>query len=184
MGTSINQASPNTPGWKAVARCYTDAQIPINQTSAEIWRAAVTESPSLKQQLSSAVVEKCLEIASRRPSKDQALSEVKRLNQLKENSIIGELAKRAVIASSVGNFRESPAAALFRQLTDYFVSRDIPGYVGERFRCKNISDLRAFKSALARSVVEKVSRIETATSQQNPTWAQKLSAIVEGLKRP
>src|SRR5215216_4472358 len=113
MGTSVNQPSPNTGGWRAVSACYSTENISVERTALEIWRAASKQ----------------------------------------DNTLVGEFAKRMLMVKASGGAPgDTPIAALFRQLTDYYVSRDVPGFVGANFRCKTISELRHFKQQIADAV--------------------------------
>jgi hypothetical protein len=184
MGTSVNQGSPKTAGWTSVSRCYTDPRVPVAQTTAEIWRAAINQGPSLTSQLNSKLVEHCLEIGKSKPARSEIMAQVKSLNNLKDNTIVGEFAKRALISTAIGGYNESVATNLFKQLTDYYVARDIPGYVGSDYRCKTVSELRDFKSQLTSSVSAKVKTLEQKAIASKQNWSQTVTTILEGLKRP
>ena len=178
MGTSVNQRSPNTGGWRSVATCYTNENVSLERTASEIWRAAATQDNEISNQLGSEVVTKCAAAATRGFSEAEALAEVERLSALKQNNLIGEFAKRALLIKAAGGHRdESFTAVLFRQITNYLVSRDISGYVGPNSRCRTAADARAFKLQLADVVARKISEIERRGDFQSLSWPEVCQSV-------
>jgi hypothetical protein len=102
----------------------------------------------------------------------------------KENSIVGEFAKRAFLLKSAGAHKdESPAAVFFRQLTDYYVSRDIPGYVGPAYRCKTVAQLRALKQKISDEVAAKIGRVEGRFKLSSKRWKEVYPLILQRLQQ-
>jgi len=183
MGTSVNQPSKPTANWNAVAHCYRDPRIPIDQTTIAIWRAATSAGSTIGEQMHSNVIESCLSTAEKRPTREAALQEINHLNTLNQNSIVAEFAKRTLLISSVSKEPISPLSTFFRQVTEYLVSRDLPGFVGPEYRCKTVSEIREFKGKIATSVAEKVQRIESNLSSKQ-AWPEKVKAVIEKLQKP
>ena len=160
MGTSVSQPSPKTAGWNSVATCYRDAAVPDERVATEIWRAAIKQDSAIYEQLISPTVEACLTISDKALTPADTVKAIQRVRGGKGNTLLGELAKRVAIVKAGGGFpKESAAAVLFRQITDYLVSRDIAGYIGPSYRFKNIADIRAFKQKVGNVVAEKISQV-------------------------
>ena len=183
MGTSINQGSPDTTGWTVVAACYDNDAFSTEQTAMEIWRAATAQNATFVRQLKSEVVRMFVEqkVAAR-----QSPAEVgDRVAPRKENTITSELAKRsALITEARGYGHESPIAGLFRQLTDYFVARDISGHVGPEHRCKTFAEVRAFKRQLGEIVSAKVRVAEIEHRLSTRRWSESVPILLNTLTRP
>jgi hypothetical protein len=183
MGTSVNQASPKTSGWKAVSICYTH-EIPIDRTVTEIWRAASKQDNSLFEQLGSRLVSECVKASYQDLNQRSLATTIQQLNALKQNSVIGEFAKRALTIRALAAPRqESVATILFRQLTGYFISRDIPGFVGPGYRCKTVAEVTRFKDQLANAVAAKVGQIERRENLSSKPWNEAYRIILENLRR-
>lgn len=183
MGTSVSQPSPRTAGWNAVAACYSDPAVPVERAATEIWRAAVKQDTTIPDQLLSPLVDACLAISEKASTPIEAAQAIHVAGRANNNSLIGELAKRAAIAKAAGGFRnESATAVLFRHITDYLVSRDIAGYVGPAYRCKNIQDIRTFKRSIADVVSARVSQIEH-DKRSGRDWTTSSVAILNHLQK-
>lgn len=184
MGTSVSHRSPDTTGWKAVAACYKFANIPPERTATEIWRAA-SRDHALTEQLASPSVAACVERGLATADRAEASRSIRELSLAKENTIVGEFAKRALLVKSAGGHpNESHATVLFRQLTDYYVARDIAGYVGANYRCKTVSELRSFKKSISDLVAKKVQTIERQERLENRSWTQAYPVILRRLQQP
>jgi len=88
------------------------------------------------------------------------------------SSVVVEFAKRA---APLAFGTSDPAhlswrTAVFSQLTDYFVSRDAPGYVGPNGRFANVTELAAFKKTLRQHVTNAV-RSLTMDPKTQKQWA-------------
>ena len=183
MGTSVNQASPKTSGWRAVSVCYVQ-EIPIERTVTEIWRAASKQDNSLFEQLGSRLVSECVKASSQDLNQRSLAATIQQLNTLKQNSLVGEFAKRALaIRALVGSTQESLATILFRQLTSYFISRDIPGFVGPGYRCKTTAEVTKFKDQLTKAVAAKVGQIERRENLSSKPWNEAYRIILENLRQ-
>src|SRR6266481_5011039 len=136
MGTSVNQPSPRTVGWNAVRAVYTHSEIPPARVATEVWRAVQGEGSFVKT-LTSPGMFACYEMIHAAKSAEEAMSGLtKHAREYRDNSIIAEFARRAVPAAFSMPIPAAAAwrAGLFAQLTDYLVSRDVPGYAGDTGR--------------------------------------------------
>lgn len=183
MGTSVSHPSPKTVGWKVVATCYKHAGIPIARTAVEVWLAAANEGSNLYQQLGSKLVRECVEAAARPISPATAAAKIQQLALAKENSIVGEFAKRALMIKAAGGYpREAAATVLFRQLTDYFVARDLPGNIGANYRCKTVAEQRALKEGITNAVAKKAETIVQTRQLASKNWSEVYPVILKGLQ--
>ena len=153
MGTSVNHSSPRTTGWTAVAAGYTHKHIPPERIATEVWRAAQSEI-GFVDTLSSPVMFSCYNAVRDAPTMDAAMGALDNaIRKSGNNSVVVEFAKRAVpLAFDKAVAHISWRANLFSQLTDYFVSRDAPGYVGPNGRFANVTELADFKKTLRQHV--------------------------------
>src|SRR5437763_9858401 len=114
MGTSVNQRSPNTTGWRAVSACYTGEAVSVDRTATEIWRAATKQSDVLSEQLGSGVVAVCVEAANAGATLEAAARTIDQVNLEKQNNVVGEFAKRMLMTKAAGGAPgDTPTAALF-----------------------------------------------------------------------
>jgi hypothetical protein len=152
MGTSVNQRSPDTASWRAVAAAYVNP-IPIPRVVAEIWRAAQHDpSTDWTALLSSSGVAACYEVSRAAVGATEGLQQASRaIAHAHTSSLAADLAKRA-LAVSLTNPHISFGQALLSQATDYLVSRDLPSYVGPGYRNANAARAVEFKSAVSRQV--------------------------------
>lgn len=183
MGTSVNQRSPNTGGWRSVSACYTNENVSVDRTALEVWRAAGTQDETIAEQLGSEVVAHCAAAASRPMSQDKAVAEVERLTNSKQNHLIGEFAKQALLIKAAGGHpEESFGSVLFRQITNYLVARDISGYVGSEYRCKTVQDVRGLKSNIADVVARKVQAVERREQLGSRSWDEVYPVLLRHIR--
>lgn len=147
MGTSISQYSKRTPNWRPVFKCYENDKIPEYRAINEVWRASENDEVPISSHLKSEVIYHCYEAVKNSDSIPEA---VQKLNQSilnnKNNSIISEFAKRAIpLAFQSKNPSSQWINSFFSEVTNYFVSRDTSGFVGDKYRNKNVNELIAFK---------------------------------------
>lgn len=160
MGTSINQRSPRTVGWSVVAAAYAREDVPTDRLVQEIWRAAANQpSGDLAKDLEAPLITEIARIASTGGSRAEAVDRAARTAAFSgRNSLAADLAQRA-LAQSFGEQGDRVAAftrSLFSQAGDYLVSRDLPGYVGEQARARNVSDAIALKREIRAEIGRRV----------------------------
>lgn len=187
MGTSVNQRSPRTGPWDAVAAAYRNGSIPLDRTLQLVWRAALREPGcNVKELLISDGVMTCLEAALHYRTPAEALTGARaQLAERKSMSFIASIARRAAALSCQA---DDPAAAfaanLFVQMTDYFVSRDLPSYVGAPYRNKGVSDAMEFKDRLRGMTCELLMPIATSpTLRATEAWEAYVSTALKLLAR-
>jgi hypothetical protein len=150
----------------------------------EVWRAALKQDTSLLDQLGSTPVVECILAASQPLTKEGTLHKLEQLASLKGNSVVAEFAQRALLIKASGGYAaETPASVLFRQLTDYLVSRDIAGYVGRDFRCKTVAEVRALKEQIGEVIARKIQAVESQQALASKPWAEACPIILRHLQQ-
>ena len=184
MGTSINQRSPNTLPWNAATVAYQNPQVPTDRIPSLIWRAAQNQNKALKEALSNPAIFACQQAV--RTSKT-ALEAIRKTNKSilkgKNNSIFVELGKRAISQSYLGkNPVNDWRSNFFSEVTNYMVSRDIPGYLGPSYRNKNISDQIRLKNEIRSAVQKTTSRISDEPKTQ-AAWKTFVQSTLKALTK-
>lgn len=187
MGTSLNQPSPNETNWKPVLPGYTYENVPVERIIADIWRAVENDPQPLSRAVESEALYLCMEAVGRSDSIPQAIRNVTAaVTASGQNSIAAELAKRAIPTAFKADM---PArewrAALFSELTDYLVSRDVAGYVGPRYRNKSVGELLEFKQEVKTRVRDLVRGIdmETRSPEEWGSFVREAIATIRGGRR-
>ena len=107
---------------------------------------------------------------------------VKMISEEKNASLFMEVAKRAV-GQSVGKRDQASefVSNLFREATNYFVSRDLSGHLGSE-RIKNVKEMVGFKSELINTVGTSIGKLEQAPNSYKE-WAVLIERIAEKLSK-
>jgi hypothetical protein len=184
MGTSVNHPSPRTTSWRAAAVGYQYPDVPVQRVVSEVWRAAGTQEYSIPVAIEAEPLFRCHEIVRSSHSASEALGKMSAaLLQSKDNSIVVELARRAIPSAFTS---DSPTrewrARLFGQLTEYLVSRDVPGYVGASFRNKSVKELGEFKAAIGNEVLGTIRKLpsEPKNASQWRSFVKKAAKHLSG----
>lgn len=156
--------------------------MPFQRVIQEIWRASQSQPNPLTQYLSGPSIFLCYQAVKESENSSQAISRTRQaLFETKANSVVTELARRAAIqAFHSDKPHEAWRAALFSQVTDYLVSRDVSGYVGDRFRNRTIPDIIEFKATLLNQVREIVSGIRDDPGSPE-SWSRFVQSAVSAL---
>jgi hypothetical protein len=182
VGTSISQRSPNTPSWRAVQATYR-AAVPVDRVTQEVWRAASHDvAAGWQQLLASPAVFQCYVLAASADNGPAAVARASRaLSQSSVSTVGTELAKRAV-ALSAGHPdpQERFAQALFRQATDYIVSRDLAGFIGPRYRNATVADSTEFKGRVGEHVGRVVRAVGVPEGADG--WPSYVQAVITALR--
>lgn len=185
MGTSISHSSPRSSQWKPVHVCYINDKIPEDRVIQEIWRAAdnPNESVQWSTEMKSEIIYNCFETIKSSSNIEEALNKFNTEIQVtKKNSIVAEFAKRA-IPSAFQN--ENPTVGwinrFFSEVTNYIVSRDTSGFVGENYRNKTVKDLEGFKQRLNTSLNQMLGS-EKTNIISSKEWDKFIDKTVSKLK--
>lgn len=183
MGTSISQPSPRTTNWKPVHAGYQNKFIPENRIINEIWRASENEQIPVSKDLKSEAIFNCYTAVKSSKNIEQAIQKFSSsILQNKSNSIIAEFAKRAIPAAFQSNQPANNwASRFFAEVTNYIISRDTSGFVGDKCRSKTVSELVRFKKNILEKVTTVVSS-EIKTIKNRNEWNAFVDKSINKLK--
>jgi hypothetical protein len=137
--------------------------VTVDRLVQEVWRAAQSEEEAdWRTLLKSPGVTFCLDASAVAQTPEQALSSAEReIGRARQSSIAAGVAKRALVQGFLirDDARRGFAEALFSEATNYLVSRDLAGYVGEHFRNRRVSDAIEFKESIRSHVRQEVSML-------------------------
>lgn len=183
MGTSISQSSPRNTNWSPVHAGYRSKDIPEERIVREIWRAFDNEVVPISTTLKEEVFYDCYNTIKGADNAEQAVQSFDSvLMEKKHNSMVAEFSKRALALSF---FSGDPVAnwktALFVQVTDYVISRDISGFVGDKYRNKTIGDVIRFKDSIALSI-DSIVRTDQLEINSKRDWNSFVERTIKKLK--
>lgn len=183
MGTSISHPSKRTPNWRPVFKCYENERIPEFRTINEVWRASENEDKPISLQLKSESIYNCYEAVK---NSNSIVEAIQKFNQSilknKNNSIISEFAKRAIpMAFQSSSPTNQWINSFFSEVTNYIVSRDTSGFVGENYRNKNVNELITFKKNISSRVNQILGSDEKGINSHS-SWNSYVNSTIEKLK--
>ncbi len=186
MGTSISQPSPRSSNWKRVFVCYENNTLPDSRIMNEIWRASETSekgSSPLSSEMKSPSIYSCYEAVKSSKNFNEALQKFNRsIAETKSNSIVAEFAKRVIpISFQSKNPSEQWANNFFKEVTNYIMSRDASGFVGDNYRNKSVKELIEFKKNVS-AKVEQVIRSEKKNFKSLDDWNSFVDNSISKLK--
>ena len=184
MGTSSNQPSPNTPGWRPAQASLGHLDLAVERQSMELWRAALTDRDGrLVEELADPLLASACEIAEQRISPDSAVQSFDNtLNQQYAAGLTLDMAKRALARSSAA---ESGAVGfaeeLFAEATSYYASCDLPSFLGAPGRIQTTTDSIALKENL-RNIAREAARTAAPISTAPEGWRSYISEVLASLR--
>lgn len=187
MGTSISQSSPRkSSNWKRVFVCYESNNLPDNRVMNEVWRASETSekgSKPLSSELKTEAIYSCYEAVKSSKDFSEAIQKFnKAIIEIKGNSIVAEFAKR-VIPSAFQSKNPSGQWTnnFFKEVTNYVMSRDASGFVGDSYRNKSVKELIEFKKNVSNKV-EQVIKSEKKEIRSQADWNSFVDKSISKLK--
>jgi len=184
MGTSISHRSPNTLPWRTVWSGYTNGSFSSDKISNEVWRA-ITNSSDYKigEVLKSDFIYSMSRIASKTNNLSEAIGlATKYIITNKCNSILAEIAKRALIKSFIrGGKGETFKEQVFAETANYYISRDLSGFLNKSYRNKTIKDMIAFKNELIQ-ITQRKAKNEDSTINTHDDWDNYVSRLIFSLR--
>ena len=183
MGTSVSQASLRNTNWSPVHAGYQNEFIPEDRIINEIWRAAEKDEVPISETLKSDAIYQCYSAVESSKSFQEAIQKFNNsLRKNKNNSIIAEFAKRTIpVAFQSQNSTENWKAKFFSEITNYVMSRDTSGFVGENYRNKSVKELINFKKSISEKVFNIVSS-EKTNIKSKQDWNSFVKTCISKLK--
>lgn len=186
MGTSVNQPSPKTINWRAAQATYRNADVPVERVLREMWRAATNQAEgNLANLLSQPIIARVRDIALQGGDATQvAMAASREIAESRQSSFAAEIARRAAVQSVTAEDRaQAYSERVFAEASNYLLSRDLPGYVGDIGRNKTVSDSFQFKRAVLEAAANVVRLVGTPPSNTPEAWHDHTTAVVDALKR-
>jgi hypothetical protein len=184
VGTSKNVPSPDTPPWKPLLAILGRTDVPPERQAQEIWRSAYAERGGrLADEFASPTVAAACRLASTSNDVRAASAEFSgHLAAAGRAGFANEIAKRALLrAVSTNQGVAGFAQELFAEATSYYVSRDLPSFIGARGRIESVSRGMEFKTQLKAIVRTRVA----SAGQPSPDrdgWANYAATVIRALR--
>ncbi|WP_205513029.1 hypothetical protein [Longitalea arenae] len=184
MGTSISQASERNTNWRPVHLGYEKSSIPENRIINEIWRASENEPIPMSQELKSDAVYNCFIAVKSSDSFTEAWQKANAaIFSDKNNNLVAEFAKRVIPAAyqsqqPIGTW----AGKFFSEVTNYVVSRDASGFIGQKYRIKSIRELISFKKSIVERVREAIES-QSMNINNKREWNTFIDSSISALKK-
>jgi hypothetical protein len=186
MGTSRNDPSPRTPAWTPALAALGKEAVPPNKQLAEVWRAAIAQrGDSLLETLAHPALPRALGAALAQSGDAEAAVEAFEAARSAAGAagLQFDLARRAATRSASHGLNLNHTAAEFMaEVTDYFVSRDLPSFVGASGRVRNVAESELLRRSL-RELARATSLVRGRIAGPKG-WRQFVASAVERLKKP
>lgn len=183
MGTSRNDASPDKGSWRLVRAIIGRPDYTPERQIQEIWRAAVTDRHELLfKELSTATLALASEFSQEGISVSDALDRYDNSSSQETHATLAlEFGRRAIARCITSQVRTSNfAAELFSEATSYYLSRDLPSYVGAPGRIKSASEAISLKEAIRQATRRAVVRVGPPRKGQ---WSTYVERVIKSLQR-
>ncbi|HEY0669942.1 MAG TPA: hypothetical protein VGD22_17305 [Sphingobacteriaceae bacterium] len=183
MGTSISQPSSRNTNWSPVHAGYQNRFIPEIRIINEIWRACENDNTPVSNILKDDAIYKCFESVKTSNNFQQALEKFNsEILRNKTNSITAEFAKRVIPKCyQTDEPVKAWASNFFAEVTNYIVSRDTSGFVGEKYRNRTVGELIEFKNSLSQKVSHIVSSLDMQVNNKSD-WNKLVDLSIKTLK--
>lgn len=139
---------------------YVSQNVSVDRLVSELWRAAQSvEQSNWRTLLKARGVTFFLDATVIATTPEEAVSAATRsVVRSRQSSLATDVAKRALVQGFLTSDdpRRGFAEALFCEVTTYLVSRDLSGYVGNRFRNRRVSEAIGFKNQIRGRVQKEV----------------------------
>jgi hypothetical protein len=184
MGTSRNDRSPMTPPWKMALAVVGTPDVPVSRQSLEIWRAVAADRGEklLRDFSNRSLAEACRWMSQQMPV-NEVLARFQRETMYESNAGLAiDIGRRALArcAAERGD-ATSFVGELFAEAVSYYISRDLPSYVGARGRIPSNGDAIRLKEALRESTKQRVRSM--GEPKLGPReWRGYISSVLRTLK--
>jgi hypothetical protein len=186
MGTSRNDPSPRVPAWTPALAALGNQSVRPARQLAEVWRAAVAQrGQSLVEALAHPALPAVLDAAITQRERPEAAFDAFEAARTAAQAygLQFDLARRAAMrAAARGLDLNHAAAEFFAEVTDYFVSRDLPSFVGAPGRVRDVAESESLRSTL-RELARSTS-IERARISGPEGWRRFVESAIQRLGKP
>lgn len=188
MGTSVSHPSPKTVNWQAATTAYLSDTISPVRACQELWRAATNQPQgNIAADLASPLIAQLVNTVSLNSTPTEAFASVRRhVAESGHSTLAADIAQRAVFGAFNGPDRpeKSFAVALFKEASNYLISRDLPGHLGASARTATVSDAIRLKRdlcATVESVAGGVHQPANALHGDEAAWHRYVNQVVKRL---
>ena len=183
MGTSRNDRSPMTPPWKMVAAVIGTPDVPPLRQGIEIWRAVAAdrEEKLLRDFSNRSLAEACQWLSKGMPAQE-AVVKFRHATMYEHSAGLAiDMGCRALARSAAqGADAASFVGELFAEAVSYYMSRDLPSYVGARGRIGNTSEAIRLKEAVRESTKQQVKSV--GEPQFGRQWRGYIARVLKTLQ--
>lgn len=186
MGTSSNHASPDTGGWRLAQAVLGRTAVPVEQQSVELWRAVAGDrGDRLLQDFGSPLLATAAAVAAETRTPVEALRRFdEAVRRERAAGLTLDMGRRA-LARTVATAGGAAAfgAELFAEAAGYYVSRDLPSYLGAAGRVATATEAVTLKEGF-RTVARQAAR--SAAGEASPPsdpqgWRAYVARVVNDL---
>ena len=185
MGTSVNQASPNSPPWRPARAVLGNPAFAAKHQSAELWRAALGDRGNalLSADLGHPAIATACRIAGKAESPVVAIRAWdEHLAHTRAAGLTLDLARRALIRATLARRGATGfAGEVFAEMVSYYASRDLPSFVGARFRLTTPTQAVRLKDDL-RAIARQASHVKAPAAAPGK-WRTYVKAVVKALTK-
>jgi hypothetical protein len=183
VGTSSNQPSPKTPSWRLAHAVLGNPNVDSERQGQELWRSAIADQgATLAEGLGGSLVAKACTLATRAKNPSEAIVQFeKSVLEKHAASLIIDFAKRALARSvAVKSGASGFASELFSETAAYYISRDLPSFVGAPGRIKTTSEAIALKNQVRNHAREIAKIFPVRTDPKG--WRNYVSDVLSALR--
>jgi hypothetical protein len=184
MGTSTNQPSPNIPTWRLANAVLGRPDWTAERQSREIWRAATSDREGqLYRDLANPLLVEACRIAEGGQDPIRAGQYFhQRLNEDHAAGLALEMAKRALVrAAATQSGATGFASELFAEAASYYVSRDLPSFVGQSGRIATTTEAVHLKDQIR--MVARETALKTGPVKADiDSWQTYVSRVISALR--
>jgi hypothetical protein len=160
--------------------------VPVERVLREMWRAATSQPEgNLADLLAQPIISRVRDIVLQGGDATQvAMAASREIAQSRQSSLAADIARRAAVQSvSAPNRAQAYSERVFAEASNYLLSRDLPGYIGNIGRNKTVADSFHFKSAVTEAAASIVRQVTPPPSNTPEGWRSHTAAVVDALKK-
>jgi hypothetical protein len=150
MGTSRNDRSPEVPTWKPALLALGNKSVPAERQIQEVWRAALAHSQFLESELRNELFPTACQLVSAGLNKLDALEKFDQsMRERGASSFFLDLARRSLLRATAEQWDTTRFAAdVMTEVAGYYISRDLPSYIGAKNRVWSPKEALVLKDSL------------------------------------
>lgn len=187
MGTSTNHPSPDAGGWRLARAVLGRTNVPVEQQSVELWRAVAGDrGERLLRDFGNPLLAAAVAVAVEARTPIEALGRFDdAVRRERAAGLTLDMGRRALARTvAAGDGAAGFGAELFAEAAGYYVSRDLPSYLGAVGRVATATEAVILKDGF-RAVARQVAR-GVAGGESHPAdpqaWRAYVARVVDDLR--